>query len=116
MNIIIMDINQLNNNILQILALSNNIDTLLKDTSNCSLVQKHLLDRQLLLKTSIDNIFKNININIHYIESLKLHDLRDKLMKRGIKTEDDNKELRCLNERLTFLYSENMDYMNSIVH
>ena len=108
-----MDINNINDNILKLVTLSNTINTLLSESNDGSLVKKHLLEMQVILKTSIDNILKKVDINIHYIESLKLHDQRDKLVKNGIKTEDDERELGRLNERLTFLYCENMDYLSS---
>jgi len=98
-------------NILKLIELSNTIKTLLIDTKDGSLARNHLIEQQTLLNTSIDNILKTIDINVNHIESLQLHDLRGKLLKKGITSDDDNKELRRINERLTFLYCEKISQL-----
>ena len=99
-------------NILKLIELSNTIKSLLiTDTNDGSLVKNYLIEQQTSLNSSIDNILKTFDINMNHIESLKLHDLRSTLLKNGIKSDDDNKELRRINERLTFLYCEKISQL-----
>jgi hypothetical protein len=98
-------------NILKLIELSNTIKSLLTDTNDESLVKNYLIEQQAILNKSIDNILKTVDVNVNHIESLKLHDLRGKLLKKGINSDDDSRELRHINERLTFLHCEKISQL-----
>ena len=92
----------------KIVTISNDLNKLLEDVPDNSLAKKYLVNIQNKFQSSIKQIVDDVFIDTIEIEILQLQDERSQLMNRGIRTEDDRRQLMKLNEQMTFLNNNQM--------